>query len=157
MKKGERLDALERFIRTALSNGEIQRRRIDELAARVADVERQESAQVEALGEMIMEQAAWINGLTTRVAALERRLAYTDAGSCVDWEAARGAKAYSTSAFYRCPCCGQDVPQGTAHVCENDGSWRHGDGTWWYDDSTKTAYEVTATREPWRTFTPEDR
>jgi len=94
MKAKKRMDALERFIMTALGKVDCQRRRIDELAARVADLER-------ALLEM-----------TERVEALAE--AHASQGETVF----SGESVTTTETWVTCPQCGQMVRfDDDAHVC----------------------------------------
>jgi hypothetical protein len=115
MNKKAMIRRLQCEVVTTRLNLRTQTKRTDELAARVADLE----VQGEGLGEMIMEQASWINGLTTRVAALESELAEPSDAS--------GIKARTSTPAQE---------------------WRHrqeGEGVWWYEDGENASYTVTVT------------
>ena len=94
MKKRERIEKLEEMIMELAARLECQRRRIDELAARIAELEREaaETRKSAPAGEGVLE-SEWAPCTQPGVAD-------------VDW---------------RCNRCGRVIPAGARHIC--NGTW----------------------------------
>ena len=102
MKKRERIEKLEEMIMDLAARLECQRRRIDELAARVAEREIVADRDTRYMAYVARKAAK----AHRRIDALEQRRVSDAPGSAIDWESARRANTHTTAT--PCPACGQD-------------------------------------------------